>query len=450
MYGKISGILMPVFALGLIGAGVWGYQENQEKNSILIKAENQYQNSFHNLNYHVDQLQDELGKTLAMNSRTQLTPSLTNVWRLAYSAHHDVGQLPLTLLPFNKTEEFLSNVADFSYQTAVRDLNKKPLTPQEHKTLQTLYTHSKDVQNNLMKLQSTVMNKNLRWMDVESALSSEEKPRDNTIIDGLKTVDKNVSGYRDIDFGSGGIASLNHSRTDKVKNLKGPAVSEQDARDRAVRFAGIPSSQTESVTVTANQKGTEYEAYSVRIKKKGKSEPVTLDVMKRGGHVVWLLDERQIGRQRLKVEDARSRAENYLAGHGYKSMEPISYANYNGVAAFTFVYRQNNVRVYPDTVSVKVALDNGEITGFQSEPYLLNHKPRIIPGKLLTLAQAHKRVNPAFSVKETRRAIIENERGEEVLCYEFYGSLNNEHYRIYINARTGEEVKVEKIKPVSV
>ncbi|WCK56059.1 germination protein YpeB [Aneurinibacillus sp. Ricciae_BoGa-3] len=450
MYGKISGILMPVLALGLIGTGVWGYQENQDKNSILIKAENQYQNSFHNLNFHMDQLQDELGKTLAMNSKTQLTPSLTNVWRLAYSAHHDVGQLPLTLLPFNKTEEFLSNVADFSYQTAVRDLDKKPLTPQEHKTLQTLYTHSKDIQSNLMKLQSTVIKKNLRWMDVETALASEEKPRDNTIIDGLKTVDKNVSGYRDIDFGSGGIASLNHTRTDKMKNLKGPAVSEQEARDRAVRFSAIPSSQIESVTVTPNQKGTEYEAYSVRIKKKGKSEPITLDVAKRGGQVIWLLDERPTGRQQIKIEDARRRAETFLSTHGYKSMDPISYADYTGVAAFTFVYRQGDVRVYPDSVTVKVALDNGEITGFQSEPYLLNHKPRIIPAHQLSLAQAHKRVSPAFHVKETRRAIIENERGQEVLCYEFYGSLNNEHYRIYVNARTGEEVKVDKIKAVSI
>ena len=68
MYKRLSAILFPVTAVLLIGALVWGYQENQEKNSILIKAENQYQRAFHDLSYHVDKLHTELGNTLAVNS----------------------------------------------------------------------------------------------------------------------------------------------------------------------------------------------------------------------------------------------------------------------------------------------------------------------------------------------------------------------------------------------
>ncbi len=54
MYKRLSAVLFPIVTLLMIGAFVWGYQENQEKNSILIKAENQYQRAFHNLSYHMD------------------------------------------------------------------------------------------------------------------------------------------------------------------------------------------------------------------------------------------------------------------------------------------------------------------------------------------------------------------------------------------------------------
>ncbi|TGU55139.1 hypothetical protein EN829_069660, partial [Mesorhizobium sp. M00.F.Ca.ET.186.01.1.1] len=92
---------------------------------------------------------DELGKSLVVNSRRQMTPTLTNVWRLAYAAQSDVGQLPLTLMPFSNTEEMLSRVADFSYRVAVRDLDKEPLSDKEYGTLKSLHKQAQDIQDQL-------------------------------------------------------------------------------------------------------------------------------------------------------------------------------------------------------------------------------------------------------------------------------------------------------------
>src|SRR3954454_14768220 len=195
------GVLITVLSLGIVGSGLWGYQEHREKNAIVINAENNYQRAFHNLTQQVDVLHDKIGTTLAMNSRQSLSPTLADVWRITSEAHNDVGQLPLTLLPFNKTEEFLANIGDFSYRTAVRDLEKDPLTDKEYKTLKDLYRQSGDVQNELRNVQSMVLKNNLRWMDVELALASGKETTDNTIIDGFKTVEKTVSGYKETDFG---------------------------------------------------------------------------------------------------------------------------------------------------------------------------------------------------------------------------------------------------------
>src|SRR5699024_11777751 len=77
-------------------------------------------------------------------------------------------------MPFNKTEEFLSNIGDFTYRTAVRDLQEKPLSDKEVKTLQNLYEQSGDLKDELRNVQHTVLDENLRWMDVQLALRSEE------------------------------------------------------------------------------------------------------------------------------------------------------------------------------------------------------------------------------------------------------------------------------------
>src|SRR5699024_4529427 len=146
--------------------------EHQEKNAVLIQAENTYQRAFHELSYHVDLLHDKIGTALAMSSKESLSPQLVEIWRLTSEAHSNVGQLPLSLLPFNKTEEFLSNIGQFTYRTAVRDLEIDPLTDEETKTLENLFDQSEDIKDDLREVQHIVLKNNLRWMDVQLALAS--------------------------------------------------------------------------------------------------------------------------------------------------------------------------------------------------------------------------------------------------------------------------------------
>ncbi|MNY75317.1 Sporulation protein YpeB [compost metagenome] len=43
-------------------------------------------------------------------------------------------------------------------------------------------------------------------------------------------------------------------------------------------------------------------------------------------------------------------------------------------------------------------------------------------------------------------AVIKNDLDEEVLCYEFIGTMNKNIYRIFINADMGLEEKIETIR----
>ncbi|MBT2698918.1 germination protein YpeB [Bacillus sp. ISL-40] len=438
----IRGILIGVLAVGVAGTAYWGYQEHQEKNAILINAENAYQRAFHDLSYQVDLLHDKIGTTLAMNSRQSLSPSLIEVWRITSEAHSDVGQLPLTLLPFNKTEEFLAKIGNFSYRTAVRDLDKEPLSKDEYNTLKVLYKQSGDIQDDLRKVQHMVLKNNLRWMDVELALASGKESTDNTIIDGFKSVEKTVTGYVETDLGP---TFVNMQKKDEnFKKIKGKTISKQEAIKIAKKYMKID--RNSEVKVTENGKGSNYGFYSVSIRNKKTGDEGSMDITKKAGHPIWFINHRDVKKQVLSLNDADNKAATFLKETGFKDLEIFESTQYDNIGVFNFVSKINGIRIYPESIKVKVALDNGDIIGVSAEEYLKSFQTRKIEKPAISLEQARAKVNPNFKVMEDRQAIIINDLNEEVLCYEFLGTIDDDTYRIFINAKSGVEEDVEKMK----
>ncbi|TDF99321.1 germination protein YpeB [Paenibacillus piri] len=442
MYKRLSIVMFPILVVALIGAGFWGYLEHQEKNSILIKAENQYQRAFHDLSYHVDRLHNELGNTLAVNSMSQdaYKKGLINVWRITSQAQNEISQLPLTLLPFNKTESFLANLSNFSYRAALRDLNKQPLSQEEMGTLNALYTHAQEISTDLRGMQSKVLEKNLRWMDVETALATRKEPLDNAIIDGFQTVDKKVGDYSDVKWSP---SVMNAHQKYDVKMLSGNDVTVDEIKQKAAQFFGLQDAN--AVQAVENGPGTEYHSFSVSAPKEHTADGIHADYTAKGGQMLWFSTSRDVNEKKLDVRRARDIASEFLDAHGYKNMAAVSYDEYNNIANITFASRDHDVINYLDKLAVKVALDNGEVTGLQATDYVFNHKDRQTAAPKLTIEEARKVLNPNFKTNSEAMALIRNENQDEVLCYQFTGQINGGVYRIYINAENGVEEKIERL-----
>lgn len=440
----LRGIIIVLLTIGVVGTGYWGYKEHQEKNAVLIRAENSYQRAFHDLAYEVDLLHDKIGTTLAMNSRTSLSPALADVWRLTSEARSDVGQLPLTLMPFNKTEEFLANIGDFSYRTAIRDLEKEPLNDQEYKALQGLYSNAADIQDELRKVQHLVLKNNLRWMDVELALASDKDPADNTIIDGLKTVEKNVTSYSSDNFGPT-FTSMQKAKKGGFE-ATGKAISKDEAAKIAKSFLNLKGD--EKVEVEKSGKGAKESFYSVKIQDPKTKNEFYMDITEKGGYPIWVMNNREIKEQKISLHDAGSKGLTFLKDHKFTNMELFDSSQYDNIGVFTYVVNENDVRIYPEAIQMKIALDDGSIVGFSAKEYLASHQKRTIPATKLTAADARKKINPDVKVMEERKAIIVNATHKEVLCYEFVGTLGKDTYQIFINANDGTEEKVKKMQAV--
>jgi len=431
-------ILIGVLTVGLIGTGFWGYKEHEEKNEVLLQAENTYQRAFHDLTYHMDLLHDQVGTALAMNSNEKLSPQFVEIWRITSEALSNVGQLPLGLLPFNKTEEFLSTIGDFTYQTAVRNLEDSPLTEEETKKLQNLYKQSGDIKDELRQVQHLALENNLRWMDVQLALATEDEQMDNTIIDGFKTVEKSVEG-----FAEGPESSIIGTSTQehKYKFLNGKELTESEALAKSKEIFNVENE--ENLTIAESGEGADLPMYSVSYNNGDKR--AYMDMSKQGGHPLTLLVTRSIGDKKISLNEGSEKAQDYLESYNLNNMELFQSSEYDNIGVYSYLYNQDGVRIYSDAVEVKVALDNGDIIGLTADNFYMNHSERDIPEPEISESEAKEMVNPNVKIQEQFLAVIDNELGEEVLTYEFLGTLDNDTYRIFINAMSGQEEKVERL-----
>lgn len=434
----IRSIIIGVLTIGIIGVGYWGYKEYEEKNALLIHAENSYQRSFHELSYYMDLLHDKIGTSLAMNTSDRLSPQFVDIWRLTSQASNNVGQLPLSLVPIHDTQEFLSKIGDFTYKTSIRNLDDDPLSEDEIEKLQHLYEQAADVKDDLREMQHTALTNNLRWMDVELALATGDDEKDDVIIDGFRTVDKNLGEFSETDIGNDMFQET--SQKNQYKDIEGKRHNEEDIRTFSKKLFDIDDDK--NIRIVKDGEGADVPTYTVTYED---GKEVYMDITEQGARPISILVNREINESKKSLNDGLLLAEDYLQQFEYDNITATQSQQYDGIGVYAFMYEQEGVRIYPDSIMVKVALDNGDIIGFNAREYLMNHHDRTIPDAELTIEEAREHVNSEVTIQEENLAIIENNINEEVLTYEFLGTMEDETYRIFINAENGIEEKVEKL-----
>lgn len=438
MFRWISIALLVIAGIGL---GAWGYKEHEEKNAVLIQAENTYQRAFHELTYHMDLLHDKIGTALAASSDKRLSPELVEIWRITSESLGNVGQLPLSLLPFNKTASFLSDIGEFTYQTAARDLEDDPLSEEERADLEELYAQAEDIQGELRNVQHAVLEDNLRWMDVQLALATEDEPMDNKVIDGFKTVEKKVKGYEEGNVDSS-IFAITPDK-EMYQSITGEDVAEEEAVNIARDIFHLPD---EDLTVSTTGEGSEIPMYTMTYRDDDIN--AYMDMTKQGAHPVTIIMKRPVKEQNLSLHEGTLEAEEYLKSFDIDDMTLFQSSEHNGIGMYSYIFQDEDVRILSDAIQIKVALDNGDILGFSGRNFYSNHHDRDIPQPEITEEEAVDLVNENLTVNEIHLAIIDDDFDDEVLVYEILGSLDEDTYRIFINADNGDEEKVEKLSSV--
>ena len=165
---------------------------------------------------------------------------------------------------------------------------------------------------------------------------------------------------------------------------------------------------------------------------------------KKGGVLLMLVKDRHIGEETLTDDDVRMKAQMFLRDNGYENMKESYYEKRDGSIVINYAYYQDDYIVFPDLVKVKIALDNGEVIGFESRGYVMNHTYRTIPEPQISSEDALKNVNPNLEITGVSMAIIPLESGGEACCWQIKGVVSDKHFLMYVNTQTGytEDVQI--------
>lgn len=418
----------------------WGIYQYKRAADLRQELDNQYNRAFYEMIGHVQNVEVLLMKSMVSSTPQMAAETLQEAWRQANLAQTNLGQLPITQEVLANTSKFLSQVGDFAYSLDRQNINGKGIDEKQFKTLENLHKYSVSLGDALDNLQASISGGRIRWNELANKGTPLFQKQSQNLTGQLFTdIDKTFTDIPTLIY-DGPFSE--HMTNRKPKGLAGDDLSMEQAQERLKKFIG--EDKVASIEHTGDIQTDTLPAYNFKITFKGRPEDefATADVTKKGGHVIWMLYSREMGQETLNVDDAKQAGLKFLESRGYKNMKDTYYLKEDSMATINYAYSQDGVAVYPDLVKVKIALDTGEVVGFESKGYIMNHTEREIPAVGLTEEQAIARVMSGSGIQASGLAIIPTNFGTELFCYELKGKLNDKEFIVYINATTGKEEQV--------
>lgn len=438
-YQKVTVVL----AAALILAGFFGYNTYSEKKQYQTFLQNSYQRSFRELVSDVENIKLLLEKAEVSASPLQSSALMSQAWMKSYSAAENLGQLPITHVSLSKTEKYLNQVGDYSYSLSRTGAQNKNISEKDMDQISKLRAYAGDLLGELHEMEEDVSQGKIRFGEIrrKGRLALRRASQDAVEV-AFGNIEDKFSEYPSLIYD--GPFSDNVIEG-KPKGLDGENVSLEKAKEKARKFIG--EDKAGKIIETSSGKG-KIHTYGLEVSPKGKDKdnPVNIDITKKGGYVLWMLNPRDIPEKKLTDQQASDKAKKFLKEQGFGDLTETYFLKNDNTTTITFIgVSEDGVLIYPDLIKVKVALDNGEIVGFDAYQYLMSHRKRDIPKPRLTEEEARKKVSQRIKVERVKLAIIPMPGDKEQLCYEFKGKYNNFDYFVYINAENGNEENILRI-----
>lgn len=445
MYKKFSGgrrravraasYLAAAFLI-LGGFTIRGYSETARYRWLL---QTQYQHSFAELTTAVSELDSALQKGVFATSPCLLSTLLTQIYGKAMTAQLALGGMPYSFVELEQTASFVAKTGDYALSLSRSSTFNEGLNEGELKGLSDLAALSASLSQTLQNLQSEIYGGSLNMEDVIAAQLrlSQEKESGEKAVAG--------QSFQDMESEFPELPSLiydgpfsEHLTGRSPLALEGlPYVDESAAAAAAGEFLGIPP---ENFTLLSGGEGA-MPTWGLSAQR-GEGE-VYVEVSQIGGKVVTIFTSYPAGDAQISSEEAVGVAAEFLVNHGYHDMADTYWIVEDNKITVNFCSTMDDVLIYPDLIHVTVALDSGDIVGFNANGYLTNHTQRELPLGIVTPEIARDKVAGSLTVLSSRMALIPSEGEHEVLCVEFKCQTQDDrHIIVYVNTLHGEEEKI--------
>lgn len=411
----------------VIALTIWG-GVNAYKLSVAernINASNE--RALTQLGTYLDDIKLNLQKCTYCTGGRMMSDVTSKIWRSSASAKESLSEITEGNVELSGIYKFLSQVGEYTLAIKERIANGEKLTADDSENLNKLLQYSRQLSDNVNYLIEQEENGLLDFEEIKSTLQREDNER-AVLSTGLNDANQSLSDYPTLIYDGPFSDHIMNKKSVMVEKLS--VVTEAQAKEKAADFLKINSDELKLLSKTNNNMST-FAFYN---------KDCTVNVTQKGAIVVSMLKSQYVSEIKLSSEEAIKKAAEYLQERGYTKIKESYYSTTDGICTVNFSYYDNGITYYTDLIKVSVALDTGDITGFDATGYVMNHKTRAVPANVkYTPIQAKKLINQNLSVISYKKAVIPTDWENEIYVYE-YRCVDNQKQEvlIYINPVTEE------------
>ena len=437
--------IIPVALVGflLLVTGFWGYEQYQEKQQMEIYLGNRYQESFYKLTDSVENVTSALGKGVVSNGQGQFITVLSDVWRQSFSAQEQLNQLPISNATLLKTSKFLTQTGDYALALAKENLQGMKVTDAHRAKLKSLREQAANLSRALHDLESEVNDGTLSWDEIVRNTRREVEEEDNQLLaDNFKTLVEENEPFPTLIYDG---PFSDHIDQEEPKGITGGQVDEEEAREIASDFVDYDGNPNLVIKDLTEVKG-KIPAYQFSVQPDGNSKNhTTIDITKKGGQVVMFINPRNVGKRDISRVEAVKEGNSFLKDRNYEGMVPTYSWIESNVLTISYAYKEDDIIIYPDLIKLKVALDNGQVIGFESLGYLMAHRDRELSEPKISKEEVEELLDDRYTVENIRLALIPTPGLNEKLTWEARVQYEEETYLLYYDVETGNEINILKV-----
>lgn len=437
---------MVLLLVGIIGTSIWGYTQYQDKVAYYQYIDNQAQKRYYDLVGSIETISTDLSKLMVSSQAKENILLFSKVWQSAYNAEEYLSQLPISHEELSQSNKYFNQLGDYTFAMAQKSIKGEKLSSEDIKNLQQLYEYSLDLSKGFREVKDENVG-GQSWVngfmpERNSQLiqqKTQEAENQNPIELQFTQFEERMNSYPELIYDG----PFSEHMVGGIKpKLKGEKITVEEAAERVREFIG-----EDKIEQIEDQPGVDGRivTYNFKVILKGYEAPVYICISETEGFVVNVLNNRTIEQGNFSRKQAVDMSNKFLEEKGFKSMVPTYSLKTENSVLVVYASTQDGVIMYPDLIKVKVALDNGDIIGFDSSHYLTLNYQREIPPARLSPDEAKQSVSVRANIEdEPKLCFIPTEFGGEIFCYEVKVNRGDEHFLIYINAETGVEEKILK------
>ncbi|MDD4689226.1 MAG: germination protein YpeB [Eubacteriales bacterium] len=392
-----------------------------------------YRGSLSDIAEYAGDIDYDLTKLMLVSSPSTFTGMAENIWRISCLAGEEIGRLPAMEKGLDNAERYFAQTGEFALALARKTAKGQMISDEERSQLRKLGEYASKLNSDFQETETKIYTAQFTKQQLLNQGNSYLAATSSALTDNMATTEESMADYPSLIY-DGPFSE--HLVNSKPKLLEGvQEVSSEEAKMRAIAFFG----DEDPTNVKAQgELGDGIKTYSYSIKR-DKNQRIAVEITKKGGYLFSVINDRIPQERICSVEEAVQSGRSFLKSENIGEVKESYYQYEGNNLIINYAPVQNGWVLYPDLIKVIVAMDNCEITGYESTGYIMNHKRRQEPQKVISPQEAKGKIKPEMEVASVGKALIPLDDGREEFCYEIKGKFMDKQVIVYVNAVTGDE-----------